>query len=108
VADCLNEVDLMRVLGTYFFLILLCGLELEDSGSSARTEIRRNLLFVLMVDGIRLRMVSMARSEYCCCLLCVPLFADIHALMADGESQRVKEPLPMRFWSYSGQFLTVY
>ena len=48
-----------------------------------------------MEGEIRLRMVSMARSEYCCSLPCLPLFAGIHDLMADGDIQRVKLPLLM-------------
>jgi len=46
------------------------------------------------------RAVSIARSEYFCCLPGLPDFGDFHAFIAEGDIQRVREPLCRRDCSY--------
>ena len=49
---------------------------------------------------LRVRAVSIAKSEYFCCLPGLPDFGNFHAFIADGDSQRVREPLFQRDFSY--------
>ena len=40
-----------------------------------------------------MRAVSIAKLEYYCCLPGLPDFGDFHDFIADGDIQRVREPL---------------
>ena len=59
-------------------------------------------------NSLKVRMVSIARSEYFCCLPCLPDFFDFHDLIAFVDNHRVTFPLSRSDCSYWDQFFTLY
>ena len=55
-----------------------------------------------------MRTVSIARSEYFCCLPGFPDFGDFQDFIAEGDIQSVRFPLFRRDFSYSDQLVTLY
>ena len=85
------------------------------SGTGRRASIRWNKDFMnpsvcrkgRWKRSLRGRTVSIARSEYFCCLPGFPDFGDFHDFSADNDIHRVSEPLLQREDSYSLQFVTL-
>ena len=59
-------------------------------------------------NNLKVRMVSIAKSAYFCCLPCFPDGFDFHDLIAFVDSHRVTFPLFRSDCSYYFQFLILY